>query len=176
MKCVSNANTEVFIGLCFDLPLKWHLSLHTHRQDEICCWWGLDKEDWGVILNNLQDVLSIDSWDILQLWEGSPYCRNNFPFWLFPLLKLCGNLSKTNFQNNAPFLFPSYQNHSVTPLSSEMGTINLVIHMSSTPFFLALPAAFPFLSTNTSTWCHLFIIKKKTRMDSKCFLCNCQIF
>ena len=145
----------------------------------------LRSRDWGRILNNLRGILSMDSWNNLQFWEGFSSCRNSFYFWLFPLLKIWANPFLTNFEKNTSFLFPSYRKHSITPLPWEMETITLAIHMTSRPFRLALCTAFlmqpfPFLSPHTCRWCpylmSLFYQQNKTKNVWKHFVSNCQIF
>ena len=153
---------------------RWNMFLMAFRSGG---WWG--------ILNNLPLILSIASWNILRFWEGSPFCRNSFSFWLFSLLEILGNLSLTNCENNSPLMFPSYRKHSITHLSWRMATINVTIHTSSNPFFIALGTTFlmqpfPFISPHTSSWfpclISLFYQQNKIKNDSKHFLWNYQIF
>ena len=113
-------------------PARWNMSSM-----------GLRLRDRGGILSNLQGILSIAIWDILLFWEAFPSCRNRFfPFWLFPLQKVWGNLFLTNCENNSPFTFSSYQKHIITVTINHASAIgkgnHSLDHTSSSLFHLAL--------------------------------------
>ena len=115
----------------------------------------LDGDQRGDILNNLQRILSIAPWDILQFGEVSPSCGNIFL--IIPLAENMEKLVPDKLQKQlfiyVPFI-PKTFNHTC---AMENSNRKPDIHMSSSPFFLALGIAFPmhplpFLSPHMSPW------------------------
>lgn len=175
MKCVSNTNAEVFTGLCFDLPLKWHLSLDTHRQDEICCWLGLDKEVEG-LFEIICKIFIHRFLGYLEILGGVSIFQKQLSFLIISLAEIMGKSVPDKLSKQCSIFVPlipkPFSHTSVMGNGNhKLGNTYVLEHFLSCP-----PCCIP-LSVHTCE--HLvspFYHQNKRKIDSKCFLCNCQIF